>query len=171
LTGLGLVKVVGGVPPLVPLDPIDDAGKQAKWQRGMFTTSGRRVHAIDWAHRHWSSRLLHRVGDIVSHASSGIMAALLVAVWAAIGLKTGFPGWWQTTLYSVTGSVTFVMVFVIQHTQQRQTAASQRKLDELLRSSEQADSTVIAVEEAPDEDLDELTRSHVAEREQAQTAD
>jgi low affinity Fe/Cu permease len=155
----------------MPLDAIDDTGKQAKWQHGMFSTSARRVHATDWARRHWSSRLLHRVGDIVSHASSGIIAALLVAVWTAIGLATGFPGWWQTILYSVAGAVTFVMVFVIQHTQQRQTAATQRKLDELLRSSEQADSTVIAVEEAPDEDLDELTRSHVAEREQAQTAE
>ncbi|HEY4608558.1 MAG TPA: low affinity iron permease family protein, partial [Ilumatobacteraceae bacterium] len=61
-----------------------------------------------------------------------------------------------------------VMVFVIQHTQQRQTAATQRKLDELLRSSEPADSTLIAVEEASDADLKALTRQHVEEREQAQ---
>jgi low affinity Fe/Cu permease len=155
----------------MPPDAIEDTGTHAKWRRGMFSTSAGRVHATDWARRHWSSRLLHRVGDIVSHATSGIVAALLVGVWTLIGLTTGFPGWWQTTLYSVAGSVTFVMVFVIQHTQQRQTAATQRKLDELLRSSEQADSTVIAVEEAPDEDLDELTRSHVAEREHAQTAE
>ena len=79
-----------------------------------------------------------------------------------------FPGWWQTAMYSVTGSVTFVMVFVIQHTQQRQVAATQRKLDELLRSSDVADSTLIAVEEAPDEALKDLARSHVAERERAQ---
>ena len=60
------------------------------------------------------------------------------------------------------------MVFVIQHTQQRQTAATQRKLDELLRSSDLADSTLIAVEEAADGDLEALTRKHVDEREQAQ---
>jgi low affinity Fe/Cu permease len=125
----------------MPTDATEDTETHAKWRRGMFSTSGGRVHATDWARRHWSSRLLHRVGDIVSHATSGVVAAVLVGV------------------------------FVIQHTQQRQTAATQRKLDELLRSSEQADSTVIAVEEAPDEDLDELTRSHVAEREHAQTAE
>ena len=79
------------------------------------------------------------------------------------------PGWWETTLYVVTGSVTFVMVFVIQHTQQRQTAATQRKLDELLRSSEHADSTFIAVEEASEGDLEALTRQHVAHHEQNQT--
>ena len=99
-----------------------------------------------------------------------MLAAVLVIGWAALGLVEHFPDWWQTTLYSVTGSITFVMVFVIQHTQQRQTAAIQRKLDELLRSSAEADSTVIAVEEAPDVDLELFTRDHVAAREDAQQA-
>ncbi len=81
---------------------------------------------------------------------------------------TRFPDWWQTTFYVVAGSVTFVMVFVIQHTQQRQIAATQRKLDELLRSSNQADSALIAVEEASDGELEALTRRHVAERERVQ---
>ena len=62
------------------------------------------------------------------------------------------------------------MVFVIQHTQQRQVAATQRKLDELLRSSEDADSSLIAVEEAPDDALANLARLHVAEREHARNA-
>ena len=128
---------------------------------------GASAHANEWTTRHWSSRSLHRVGEAVAHAGSGIVAAGLVTGWLAFGLTTRFPGWWQTTLYVVTGSVTFVMVFVIQHTQHRQTAATQRKLDELLRSSEPADSTLIAVEEASDGDLEALTRQHVAEREQA----
>jgi len=126
------------------------------------------AHANEWTDRHWSSRLLHRVGEVAAHAGAGVVASLLVAGWLALGLRTGFPEWWQTTLYVTTGSVTFVMVFVIQHTQQRQTAATQRKLDELLRSSEPADSTLIAVEEASDAELKALTRQHVAEREQAQ---
>src|SRR4051812_35630791 len=138
-----------------------------KWRRGMFRGS-RGMHASEWTQRHWSSRLLHRVGEAVAHASSGILAAVLVVAWTIVGIPTGFPGWWQTVLYSVTGAVTFVMVFVIQHTQQRQVAATQRKLDELLRSSEPADSTLIAVEEASDADLKALTRQHVEEREQAQ---
>jgi low affinity Fe/Cu permease len=126
------------------------------------------THANEWTSRHWSSRLLHRVGEVVAHAGSGIVAAILVVGWLALGLIKDFPGWWETTLYAVTGSITFVMVFVIQHTQQRQTAATQRKLDELLRSSEPADSTLIAVEEASDADLEAITRQHVADREKAQ---
>ncbi len=129
------------------------------------------MHASEWTQRHWSSRTLHRVGDAVAHAGSGILAAVLVAIWTIVGIAAGFPEWWQITLYSVTGSVTFVMVFVIQHTQHRQTAAMQRKLDGLLRSSAEADSALIAVEEAPDHALENLARFHVAEREQAQSAD
>ena len=144
-----------------------NAGVPPRWRRGTFGSAGA-VHANEWNQRHWSSRILHRVGETVARAESGILAAVIVVAWAILGLATGFPGWWQTTLYSVTGCVTFVMVFVIQHTQQRQTAATQRKLDELLRSSDQADSTLMAVEEAPDADLEELARLHVTERETAQ---
>ena len=148
---------------------IDETDVAPAWRRGMFG-GVHGTHASEWAQRHWSSRVLHRVGELVAHAGSGIMAAALVVGWTLIGIVTVFPGWWQTTLYSVTGSVTFIMVFVIQHTQQRQVAATQRKLDELLRSSKEADSTLIAIEEAPDDDLANLARLHVAEREQAQSA-
>ena len=79
---------------------------------------------------------------------SGIIAATALVVWGAVGLAAGFPQWWQTALYSVAGSVTLLMVFVIQHTNERQTAATQRKLDELIRSSAHADDHLIAVEEA-----------------------
>ena len=120
---------------------------------------------------HWTSRALHRVGDAVANSTAGVAAATMIAVWTLVGVVIRFPEWWLTVLYAVTASITFVMVFVIQHTQQRQTAATQRKLDELLRSSEAADSTLIAVEEAPDDALADLARLHVSEREHAQAAD
>lgn len=147
------------VPP-PPAEPTNTPGRQ-----GVFRAS---AHATEWTSRHWSSRTLHRVGETIGHAASGIVAAVLVVGWLTLGLVTRFPDWWQTTLYVVAGSVTFVMVFVIQHTQQRQIAATQRKLDELLRSSKQADSALIAVEEASDGELEALTRQHVAERERVQ---
>lgn len=114
--------------------------------------------------RHWTSRLLHRVGDVVANSSAGIVAAGLMVIWAVIGALAGFPSWWQTILYCVTASVTFVMVFVIQHTNARQTSATQRKLDELLRVSEEADNMLIAVEEAPGDVLDALTDLNLADR-------
>jgi low affinity Fe/Cu permease len=69
--------------------------------------------------------------------------------------------------FSTTGSVTFVMVFVIQHTHERQTFATQRKLDELIRSSMHADDMLIAVEEAADDQLHALTDLNLADRERA----
>jgi len=79
----------------------------------------------------------------------------------------GFPEWWKTGLYSLTGAVTFIMVFVIQHTQARQISSIQRKLDELLRSSSGADNRLIAVEEAAEEELLALADVNVEDRESA----
>ena len=124
-------------------------------------------HSPGWSERQLSSRALHRVGDGVAHSGAGSAAAALAAVWVIVGVAAGFPGWWATVLYSVTGLTTFVMVFVIQHTQARQTNAMQRKLDEVLRSSTQADNAVIAVEEASDEHLQTLAEISVADRENA----
>ena len=127
------------------------------------------AHTPEWEQRHWTSRALHRVGGVAAHSGAGMVATVLVAAWAVVGIAYGFPEWWQTVLYSVTGSVTFVMVFVIQHAQQRQTSGTQRKLDELIRSSSHADNTLIAVEEAPDEHLEALAHLNVADRVEAAT--
>ena len=103
-----------------------------RWRRGLFRAST--PHHSDWSSRHWASRALHRVCKIVANAAAGVVAAVLVVGWGGSGPPPGSPTGWATTLYSVTASVTFVMVFVIQHTQSRQVTALQRKLDELLRA-------------------------------------
>ncbi len=60
------------------------------------------------------------------------------------------------------------MVFAIQHTQARQQSGTQRKLDELLRAQPLADNRIIAVEEAPDAELEALADLNMADREQAE---
>lgn len=103
-----------------------------------------------------SSTALHHVGETVANALAGLAAAFLAVVWLVVGLVAGFPTWWQVSLYSSTAIVTFVMVFVIQHTQSKQIVALQRKLDELIRSSHHADNSLIKVEEAPETELQQL---------------
>lgn len=125
------------------------------------------THSGEWNDRRWTSRTLHHVGDLVGAAGTGFVAAALTAGWAILGTIFRFPEWWKTVLYSVTGAVTFVMVFVIQHTQARQVSSMQRKLDELLRSSSEADNRLIAVEEASDEELLALADVNVEDRRQA----
>jgi low affinity Fe/Cu permease len=111
-----------------------------------------------------SSRLVHRVGDTTAHAFAGLIAALLAAVWLVVGAANAFTTWWQISLYSCTATVTFVMVFVIQHTQSKQIAAVQRKLDELIRSSHRADNALISVEHAPEDELQLLAETYRDQR-------
>ena len=129
-------------------------GRGHQWRRGLFR--GSTPHTADWRSHRWSSRSLHRVGELVANAAAGVAAAALIVGWLVVGVAVGFPPWWETGIYVLTGSVTFVMVFVIQHTQSRQISALQRKLDELVHATDGADQNLIAVEEAPDEELQAL---------------
>jgi low affinity Fe/Cu permease len=84
-----------------------------------------------------------------------VVTAVLL-VWAGVGTATGFPHWWELTLYSTTSSVTVIMLFAIQHTQHREQLVTQRKLDELVLAQPQADNHLIGAESASDDELAEL---------------
>lgn len=155
---------------------VREAQQGAEWQRGEITGSddasllpGRGplsgTHGQSWGERHWSSRTLHRVGEIVAHAGAGLIAAAAVVVWLGVGILVRFPDWWETALYASSSSITLVMVFAIQHTQARQQSATQRKLDELLRAQPSADNTLISVEEAPDQELEARATLNLSDRE------
>lgn len=139
------------------------------WRQGLIdAAAGKRTAlGVARAERAWSSRALHVVGEWTAHAWAGLVAALALLVWMCTGVVAGFPSWWQTTLYSVSSAVTLLMVFALQHTQARQQSATQRKLDELLRAQPSADHELIAVEEAPDEELEALTTKNLGERQRA----
>ena len=117
----------------------------------------------EWQRRRLSSRVLHRAGAVLEEPGAGVTVAACIVAWTITGAATGFPQWWQIVLYSVGSTVTLIMVFVIQHTQARQISSMQRKLDELLRSSS-ANNQLIAVEEAPDQLLQRLGESNLADR-------
>ena len=70
-----------------------------------------------------------------------------------IGVITSFSADWETAFVVGTSVVTLMMVFVIQHTQGREQGATQRKLDELLRALPEAESGLMMLEEAPEEEL------------------
>jgi len=143
-----------------------------RWRRGRIGPAGALLTralpgAVPATGRQPGSRLLHQLGDFTAHAAAGLLAAAAVLAWAAVGVVLGFPNWWDNVLYLVSSSVTLVMVFAIQHTQARQQSATQRKLDELLRALPAADRRLIAVEEAPDAELEALAELNLADRDQA----
>ena len=114
-----------------------------------------------------SSAVLHRIGDAGANAVSGIIAGAIAAAWLLFGVCVRFPDWWQVVLYSGSATVTFVMVFVIQHTQHRQVLALQRKLDELIRATGRADNSLISVEYASEAELQQLADSYRGQRHDA----
>jgi low affinity Fe/Cu permease len=114
-----------------------------------------------------SSALLHRIEHVGANALAGVTAGVVAGSWVLIGAWFRFPEWWQVALYSCSALVTFVMVFVIQHTQHRQVLAVQRKLDELIRTTRQADNALIAVEHAPDDELELLADRYLTQRKEA----
>ncbi len=142
------------MPTLASNSPHDDGSRPSPTPR----TPQRHADSpsLRGPHRTRSSHLLHQLGEWSSKAVAGVTVACTLAGWAVLGIATGFPSWWQITLYSTASAVTVVMVFAIQHTQHRQQLVTQRKLDELLRSQPEADDRMIAAETATDAELDDL---------------
>ena len=77
------------------------------------------------------------------------LAVLLVASWIVVGVIDGFDQHWLAVLHAVASAATFVMVFLIQHTNGVETRAVLMKLDELLRATTGARNELIAAEQRP----------------------
>ena len=102
---------------------------------------------------------------IASHTSHGVgspwafVAALsIVLTWCLTGPIFHFSDTWQLVINTGTTIVTFLMVFLIQNTQNRDSHAMHLKLDELIRSNEVARNRLIGLEDLTDDELDELQR-------------
>jgi len=85
-----------------------------------------------------------------------IAAVLLILVWAISGPLFGFSEVWQLVINTGTTIITFLMVFLIQNTQNRDAKAMHLKLDELLRGVEGARTSMVDLEDLSDEDLKKL---------------
>jgi low affinity Fe/Cu permease len=91
-------------------------------------------------------RFATRVSDLAGSAYAFFAALALVVGWLASGPFFGFSDTWQLVINTVTTISTGLMVFLIQHTQNRDTRAMQMKLDELVRAVEGARDELIGVE-------------------------
>jgi low affinity Fe/Cu permease len=97
------------------------------------------------------------------------MAVIVILAWAVTGPIFGFSNTWQLVINTATTIVTFLMVFLIQNTQYRDSEALHIKLDELIRSSRGAHTALLNLEELEDEEIDRLRERYekIAERARA----
>ncbi len=102
------------------------------------------------------SRIASKSAYWMGHYWAFILATLACIVWAVSGPFFGFSDTWQLVINTGTTVLTFLMVFLIQNTQNRDSKAVQLKLDELIRAMRDANDTLIDIEEATDDELDEL---------------
>jgi low affinity Fe/Cu permease len=97
----------------------------------------------------------------VGHTSAFAVALGSIATWAILGPRFGFSDTWQLVINTSTTIVTFLMVFLIQQTQNRDSEAMHVKLDEIIRALRGARNDLLDIEELTEEELDEL-RAHYA---------
>ncbi|MCC8363359.1 low affinity iron permease family protein [Lysobacter sp. A6] len=114
------------------------------------------------AHAKLFTRLSKRAARFTGSATCFAVAFGIVVAWALTGPLFGFGETWQLVINTGTTIITFLMVFLIQNTQNRDTEAIQIKLDELLRSHRPANNALLDLEELEEEELDELRKSYEA---------
>ena len=108
------------------------------------------------------SYLARRLAVLSGKPATFLLAVLAVVLWAATGPVFGYSDTWQLIINTSTTIITFLMVFLIQNTQNRDTEAMQIKLDELLRSHRPANNALLDLEELEEEELDALRKSYEA---------
>jgi low affinity Fe/Cu permease len=110
----------------------------------------------------WFNQFAHRASMFAGHYVAFLAALAIIVVWAVTGPFFGFSETWQLIINTSTTIVTFLMVFLIQNTQNRDALAMHLKLDELIRSIEEADNAVIRAEDETDEELAQLKQKYEA---------
>jgi low affinity Fe/Cu permease len=104
-------------------------------------------------------KLARGAARATGHPAAFGIAVSAIVVWAALGPIFHFSDTWQLVINTATTIVTFLMVFLLQNTQNRDSQAMQLKLDELLRATQTAHNALLDIEELSDEELDQIKRS------------
>jgi low affinity Fe/Cu permease len=108
----------------------------------------------------WFSRFATSTAQIVGHPYIFFVAVLVLVLWAASGPYFHYSDTWQLIIKTGTTIVTFLVVFLIQNTQNRDAKALHLKLDELIRSHHPASDDLIDIQKLSDEELDELEKRY-----------
>ncbi len=112
-------------------------------------------------HLSWFTRAAKWASRAAGRPSTFIGAVVIILLWAITGPLFHFSDTWQLVINTGTTIITFLMVFLIQNTQNRDTDAMQVKLDELLRAVDSAKNTMIDLEELDDAELEAIREDYL----------
>jgi low affinity Fe/Cu permease len=121
--------------------------------------------------REFFRKFARNISDLLGRAESFLLALFAIVVWAALGPVYHYSDTWQLVINTATTIVTFLMVFLIQNTQNRDAKAIQLKLDELIRGVKGARTGLVRLEELTDDELKELEASFESLRRKTEAAD
>lgn len=110
-------------------------------------------------------KFAHRVSKIVASSWAFITAVSIIIIWAASGWFFGYSNTWQLFINTGTTIITFLMVFLIQNTQNRDAQATHLQLDELIKAIGPARDEFIEVEEDSDKKIERLEKEFTKLRE------
>jgi low affinity Fe/Cu permease len=104
----------------------------------------------------WFTHFSTTAASLAGHYLTFIAAVLLIVTWALTGPMFAFSETWQLVVNTGTTIITFLMVFLIQNTQNRDTRAIHIKLDELIKAQDRTDNRIMMAEQDSDEELKKL---------------
>ena len=108
------------------------------------------------------ARFSHAISALAGKPATFALAVALIVLWAVSGPVFGYSETWQLVVNTATTIITFLMVFVLQNSQNRDGAALQAKLDELIFAMREADNRFVEAEKLTDSELESLHRTLVA---------
>jgi low affinity Fe/Cu permease len=112
----------------------------------------------------WFSRFANKTAQLVGHPYMFLFAVMVLVLWAISGPFFHYSDTWQLIINTGTTIVTFLVVFLIQNTQNRDAKALHLKLDELIRSHNPASNDLIDIEKLSDKELDALEKRYATIR-------
>jgi low affinity Fe/Cu permease len=115
-------------------------------------------------------RVARAVADKAGSAWTFLLALAFVAVWSGLGPHFRFSDTWQLIMNTVSSIVTFLMVFLIQNTENRDTREIHLKLDELIRANQRASNEFMELERLSDDDLVKMEEHLIAIRKKRSAA-
>ena len=115
-------------------------------------------------------RFSGRTAESVGSPAAFVIGLTLIVLWALTGPLFGYSDSWQLVVNTATTIITFLMVFLIQATQNRDAEAIQIKLDEIIRALEGAHNALMDLEELEEEDLLKMRENYLKLAEQARQA-